>query len=329
MRRVRVRTGCRLDLAGGTLDMWPLGLLHAGATTVNLAIDVPVEVDVDLRPQGYEIVTATGGLARSTLAELSEVADVRLFALLLEHLDAPPLRLTVRSAAPQGSGLGASSSLAVATIVAVDRLFDHQRPVRGVVTLARDIEARLMGLPTGCQDHYPPLLGGALSIAHQPGGESVQPLEVDLSRLERRLVVAYSGKSHVSAQSNWGVYRRRLEADPDTTERFERIAEIAQAIVEPLESGEFEAVGRLVAEEWEQRVGLADGVSTPTIDDLLEKADGLGAYGGKASGAGGGGCVFVLAPENRRDAIRRAWTDLGAEVLEVRLRADGLDTVTS
>lgn len=328
MRCVRVRTGCRLDFAGGTLDVWPLGLLHPGATTVNLAIDVPVEVEVELRPQGYEVVTGASGLARSSLSELAEVPEVRLFALLLEHLDAPPLRLTASSKAPRGSGLGASSSLAVATIAAVDRLFDNQRPVRSIVAVARDIEARLMGLPTGCQDHYPPLLGGALSIAHRPGGESVQPLEVDLEQLERQLLVAYSGKSHVSGRANWGVYRRRLEGDADTIARFDRIAQIAEEIVEPLESGAFDEVGHLVAEEWERRVGLADGVATPTLIGMLDQAVEMGAYGGKAGGAGGGGCVFVVTPEDRRDAISRAWADLGGQVLDVRPRREGLDIVT-
>lgn len=329
MRRVRVRTGCRLDLAGGTLDVWPLGLLHTDAVTVNLAVEVAVEVEVELRPEGYEIRTDGGGLARSSLSEFAEITEARLFSLLLEHLDAPPLRLTARSAAPRGSGLGASSSLAVATIAAVDRLFEHERPAREVVTLARDIEARLMGLPTGCQDHYPALLGGALAIEHRPGGESVQPLAVDLEGLDRHLVVAYSGESHVSAETNWGVYRRRLESDPGTVERFERITAIAQEIIEPLEVGNFKKVGHLVAEEWEQRKGLAQGVETPVIEALLEQTRERGAWGGKAGGAGGGGCIFVVAPEGRRDEIEQGLSELGARILAAHPRREGLEIVTS
>ena len=320
-----MRTGCRVDLAGGTLDVWPIGLLHPGARTVNLAIEVPIEIEVELRPEGYEIRTASGGLARSSLAELSEVDEARLFALLLEHLDAPPLRLTARSAAPRGSGLGASSALAVATIAAVDRLFDHERPVRSVVTLARDIEARLMGLPTGCQDHYPPLLGGALSIEHRPGGESVQPLEVDLDQLAGHLLVFFSGESHVSAETNWGVYRRRIEGDAATRDNFQRIAQIAQEIVEPLETGDLPAVGAMIGDEWEQRRQLADGVTTPKLDRLLERALAAGAWGGKAGGAGGGGCVFVLAPEDQVPGVAEELAALGAERLNVRPRTEGLE----
>ena len=31
---------CRADLAGGTLDIWPLYLFHPGAVSVNLALNI-------------------------------------------------------------------------------------------------------------------------------------------------------------------------------------------------------------------------------------------------------------------------------------------------
>ncbi|MBV9609015.1 MAG: hypothetical protein JO187_05610, partial [Acidobacteria bacterium] len=30
---------CRVDLAGGTVDLWPLYLFHPGAVTVNFAVN--------------------------------------------------------------------------------------------------------------------------------------------------------------------------------------------------------------------------------------------------------------------------------------------------
>ncbi len=328
MRRVVVRTGCRLDLAGGTLDVWPIGALHPGASTVNLAIDVAVEVEAELRSAGYEIQIGEQRLVRSDLEQLSEIAEIRLFTLLLSELKAPPLRLAARSQSPRGAGLGASSALSVATIAAVDHLFGRERTASRIVALARDAEARLMGLPTGCQDHYPPMLGGALRISHDLGGEAVQTLNVDLEALGRRLLVFFSGQSHISAETNWGVFRRRMEGDQETVERFQRIAEIAEEIVEPLETGDFATVGSLVGEEWEQRKTLAEGVTTPLLDQLIAKAGDLGAYGGKAGGAGGGGCVFFLAPEQRRSAIVEALVELGGQHLEAAPQEDGIEIVS-
>jgi len=39
-------------------------------------------------------------------------------------------------------------------------------------------------------------------------------------------------------------------------------------------------------------------ISTPKIDRMLDAAMRAGAYGGKINGSGGGGCMFVYAPEN-------------------------------
>ncbi len=324
MRRVRARAGCRLDFAGGTLDVWPIGLLHPGARTINVCIDVEVDVTAQREADGYVIETTGESFAAASLAELTEATPVALFAHLLQACAAPPCTLQVSSQSPRGAGLGASSALAVATIAAIDALAGRERSTVDTVHLARDVEAQLMSLPTGCQDHYPAVLGGALAIHHLPGGEEVEALDVDLDSLGEHLIVAYSGQSHVSAQTNWGVFRRRLEGDTETAVLFDRIAEIAQEMTGALVEGNFADVGKLVAEEWQRRRELAEGVSTARLEELLGAAKQAGAYGGKAGGAGGGGCVFFLAPPDRRDRVTAALVSKGAEILDAQPRRQPL-----
>ncbi|HRC86413.1 MAG TPA: hypothetical protein PK413_12460, partial [Thermoanaerobaculia bacterium] len=252
--RTVARGWCRVDLAGGTLDIWPLGLFHPGACTVNLAIDLAVTVALEPREQGYRLRQDGETFAAASLAELRARQESALVALVLESLDAAPMAVELRSESPRGGGLGASSALVVALIAAADSLQGQTRRTPGeTVALARDLEARLMGLPTGVQDHYPALLGGALAIHLEPGGERVEPLEVDLEQLGSSLVVAYTGQSHFSAGANWTVVRRRLEADSEITALFSGIAEVAQAMVAALKAGDFEQVGRLMAAEWSLR----------------------------------------------------------------------------
>jgi D-glycero-alpha-D-manno-heptose-7-phosphate kinase len=191
--------------------------------------------------------------------------------------------------------------------------------------LARDLEARLMGLPTGSQDHLPAQLGGAVALEHRPGGEQVRLLAVDLAALAERLVVAYTGQSHFSAGNNWQVIRRRLDGDAATAARLDEISAAARELPAALESGDWSRVGALVGDEWQARRGLAPEIDTPTIAALLDEARALGAWGGKACGAGGGGCVAVLAPPSARSAIVDAWRRLGAELLEARPTARGLE----
>jgi D-glycero-alpha-D-manno-heptose-7-phosphate kinase len=76
--------------------------------------------------------------------------------------------------------------------------------------------------------------------------------------------------------------------------------------------------------EWALRRRLAEGISTPALEDLLRLARDQGAWGGKACGAGGGGCLALLCPPERKSTIARRLEDAGAEVLPALPAADGL-----
>ena len=169
--RVVARACCRVDLAGGTLDIWPLGLLHPGSRTVNVAIDVVVRVEIRGLGDRYVVRQGETVVEAPSAAELCARPEVALIGQILTALETPPAEVTIESESPRGGGLGASSALAVATIAAAEAWagLPPSSPERRSL-LARDLEARLMGLPTGQQDHFPALLGGALEIVHRPGG---------------------------------------------------------------------------------------------------------------------------------------------------------------
>lgn len=354
---VTARSWCRVDLAGGTLDIWPLGLLHPGALTVNLAVDLPVTCRLSAppadAPHRYRIEQSgrgelegglesrEGAVEASELEQLLRWPETTLAGHVLDALDMPPVTVTLSSASPRGGGLGASSALAVAMIAACEAY-------RGDLTaeeeageeaeedaalkqaafrraaLARDIEARMMSLPTGIQDHWPGMLGGALALAHEAGGTEVRRIATDLEALGESLVVAYTGVSHFSAGQNWQVVRRRLDGEAEVAELFAGITRTAAAAATALAEGDLPRLGTLVAEEWSLRRQLAPGVSVPEVEALLSAAGDAGAWGGKACGAGGGGCVAVLCPAERRDEVAAAMVSAGGEGLDLQPTAEPL-----
>ncbi len=310
---------CRVDLAGGTLDIWPLGLLHPGAATVNVAVEVMVTVRARRSHSGYVVVQGERRSDAGSTAELRCHRETSLPGLVLELLDAPAMELHLESGSPLGGGLGASSALTVAMVAAVENLLG--RPARqpdDLARFARDVEASLMELPTGMQDHYPALLGGVLDLRHRPGGTEVRPVSVDLGALGDRMVVVYTGQSHFSAGQNWRVVRRRLDGEAEARQLFEEIAAVSREMPTTLEAGDWEAVGRLLTREWASRRRLAEGVSSPTIERLLEASREAGAWGGKACGAGGGGCLVLMAPPGRRSDVVRRLTEAGAHRIRAR-----------
>ena len=324
--RVRARAWCRIDLAGGTLDIWPLGLLHPGSRTINLAIDLPVVVDLALAEKGFRIRQGDSEVAVESARQLAETDGGALIGQIALDVGLPPSTLRIESASPQGGGLGASSALVVATLAAAEALAGREpSSATRIARRARDIEARLMSLPTGMQDHFPALLGGALEIEYRPGGEKIRGLDVDLESLGDSLLVAYTGRSHFSAGNNWRIVRKRLDGEAEMVDLFDGIRDTALELPRVLEQGDWRSAGRLVAKEWSYRSQLADGISTPEIESLLSAAGREGAWGGKACGAGGGGCIVVFCPAERRRKIAETLEAAGARVLPARPVASGLE----
>lgn len=294
-------------------------MLHPAAVTVNVAIDVAVEASVAPARDRYSVRQGELTVEAAAPRELVAEPEGALVGLVADTLALPPLAATLRSGSPRGGGLGASSAMVVALIAAAEEAFDLPRsPAVRRVAMARDLEARLMGLPTGIQDHYAALLGGALEIRHQPGGETVRRLEIDAEALAASLLVVYTGQSHFSAGQNWQVVRRRLDAEPEVTALLAGIAAIAGEAAAALAAGDLERLGAAMGEEWRLRRRLAAGISTPAIERLLDLAAAAGAWGGKACGAGGGGCIAVLCPADRRASLAARLGEAGGQVLPAR-----------
>jgi len=163
----------RVDLAGGTLDLWPLHVLHPGSVTVNLAIDLRARCRVRAAVGGFRVTVPELGYERTVQEPARLLADPRsaLAGAMLEALEIDePREIELSSDVPFGSGLGGSSALTVAMAAAlaasVERAFDGDSRVEFV----RDVETRVLGKPAGTQDYYPPLSGGVHTLRFHPGG---------------------------------------------------------------------------------------------------------------------------------------------------------------
>ena len=317
----------RIDLAGGTIDIWPLYLFHSGASTLNAAISLRAHVDIAPRTDGrIELISVdTDKRARAdSWSEIAVDSELPLLALLSRHYELENATLTTRGESPAGAGIAGSSALTIAACGALARWSGASEDAEDILRVAKNVECQTIKVPTGVQDYRPAFYGGIASIELRADGIRRVGLSVDPAELERRIVLAYTGAPRNSGTNNWEITKRHIDGDRHVFDCFERIRDTAAAMRVALEREDWDEVGRQVAIEWTNRKRLAPGVTTPTIDGLMARAAAAGATAAKVCGAGGGGCLFCYGPPNRREAIAGALAAGGARVLAYRVEAEGL-----
>jgi D-glycero-alpha-D-manno-heptose-7-phosphate kinase len=342
-----------VDLAGGTLDIYPLEVFAAPALTVNAALSLFAKAKLTLHRSPAVRVFAGGPgpcAAFPSAGKIPKRNPVPLVAAIARHYLAPSARtclvtgrrriggahrggadIEIGSEAPRGAGLGGSSALGVALHAAFRRALHAgggpRRIGKDLVREAQTVECHVIGAPTGVQDYYPALYGGAQTLWYRGGAVEREPLPHDsLSFLESALVLAYTGQSRLSASVNWRIFKAAFEGRLKVRGHLQAIGEAAFRTREAVLERSVKRLARAMAMEWEARRRLARGIETERMRRLIFLAKESGALAAKACGAGGGGCVVFVIPEGggRREPVERALSQAGARVLPVRLARRGL-----
>ncbi len=317
----------RIDLAGGTIDIWPLYLFHSGAQTLNAAISLRARVKLEPR-QDSRIVIRSEDTNATVEADdwraLRHEKRLRLLSLITHFFEVHGVTVTTTSQSPAGAGIAGSSALNVAACAAFAEWNRQHYEPEALLQLAMNLEAQAINVPTGLQDYRPALYGGIAALELSADGIRRFPLDVDLSELQRRIVLCYTGEPRNSGTNNWEITKKHIDGDQYVFDCFERIRDTAEAMRGALVRADWDAVGLAIAEEWANRKRLAPGVTTDAIEHLIARAAGAGATAAKVCGAGGGGCLFCYGPPEHRDAVKEALASGGARLLDYRFETHGL-----
>jgi len=317
----------RIDLAGGTIDIWPLYLFHPGAQTVNAAISLRAQARLETRSDDLIVIRSED---TSTTVEAARWQDLRteprlrLLSLLVHFFEGHGITLTTTSDSPAGAGIAGSSALNVAVCAALANWQREHYEPEALLQIAMNIEAQAINVPTGLQDYRPALYGGIAALELEVDGVRRVPLEVDLKELQRRIVLCYTGEPRNSGTNNWEITKKHIDGDRHIFDCFERIRDTAVTMREALTGGNWDGVGTAIADEWQNRKRLAPGVTTPAIEQLIGRATKAGATAAKVCGAGGGGCLFTYGPPERRAEIADALAAGGARILDYTFEQHGL-----
>lgn len=325
-----VHAPCRADLAGGTMDIWPLYLFHPGAVTVNFAVNVFTRCRITPLPGKTIRFTSIDTKKDEEFRDLDHLFSARSYSHpLAAHLTrffrpGRGFEMETNSESPAGAGISGSSALMIASTAALARFTGRAIDAEQTRVIAQNVEAQLIRVPTGCQDYYPALYGGISAIHLDADGVHRESIPLDPAELDRRFVLAYTGAPRQSGINNWKVFQAHICGDRRVIRNFDCIGKIARAMHKALGQADWPEIERLVREEWKLRKTNAPRITTPLIEKLITAARRQGAKAAKVCGAGGGGCVVFLCEPEAKMRVAEAVAAHGGHILPASVARTGL-----
>lgn len=325
MQKILVKSPTRVDLAGGTLDLWPLYLFINGASTVNVAISI--YTTAELTPHDdTTIVLESADLkirkAYSNLVDALSDPDPKMILLqtqLRYWMPQKGFTLKTFSDSPVGGGLGGSSSLTISLMKAFSQFCGRPfKDIHHMVHVAHNIEAEILNTPTGTQDYYPAASGGLNILRYGYDGVQQEVMRVENTPLAEKFMLVYTGKAHHSGLNNFEVMKDSVIKDATTLKALRDLKVIAIETEHAIRAGNWKDLGTLFKREFESRVRLAPEFSSPEIYKLAEVSLQNGAEAVKICGAGGGGCVLVWCPPDKREGVANACQKAGFQVMDAK-----------
>jgi D-glycero-alpha-D-manno-heptose-7-phosphate kinase len=219
--------------------------------------------------------------------------------------------------APPGSGLGTSAAQNVLWVTLVKTTVANVSSRQEIAEIACQV-GKLLGIVGGKQDEYASALGG---IHYFSFGDTVEAERLDVTpgladELRNRLVLVYSGDSRISGSIHDRVWERYRAHEKRVVDALSELRRLASEMKESLFASDYRAFGRLLSENWKCQKALDGSVSTARLDAIVESALRAGASGGKACGAGGGGCLLFACEPDVRSSLMTTLSGAGLQVLD-------------
>ncbi len=330
-KRFVCKAPVRVDFAGGFTDVEPYCKERGGAV-VNATLGLYSHISLELKRGGnLKLVSLDYETSEEakTIREMEYGGNLDLLKAGLKRMGMD-LGGEVKAwcEAPSGAGLGASAATSVCLLFALDKLRGGKMKPEEIAEMAYLLEREELGIWGGRQDQYASAVGGFLfmEFTSEVKWERLKIRQEFIEQLEKRLVLCYTGRSRLSG-GIVGEVMNRYKGNKNIMRLLDEMREIVYILKEMFIREDIEGIGELMEENWERQKRLAPGISDAQIEDIFSLAKKEGAIGGKAMGAGGGGCLLFLMRENKSERLKEKLEEIGLRVLPVKFVEKGVEEV--
>jgi D-glycero-alpha-D-manno-heptose-7-phosphate kinase len=337
---IRSKAPLRIGLAGGGTDVSPYSDLYGGAI-LNATIDLYAYASLEPMANGKIefCIDGTSTCIEKQSAEKLEIEKgfelfIGVYNRIVQQFNTGPLsfRLTSFIEAPQGSGLGTSSTIVVSLIGAFVEWLKLPLGKYDIAHLAYEIERVDLKMAGGRQDQYAATFGGINYLEFFANDKViVNPLQLKseiIFELEFNLLLYFTETQRLSANIIDEQVKNVKEKNTKSVDAMHKLKEQSQQMKDALLRGELNKIGEVLHFGWQNKKQMANSISNPLIDAIYDKAISSGATGGKISGAGGGGFMFFYCPGITKMKVAKAIASLGGKVQPFKFTQQGLVTWT-
>lgn len=323
------RAPVRISFAGGGTDL-PAYYTRYGGAVVSTTIDKYFYVFLNVTAD--ETIQITSSDYRTFYRHDSDTpmlfdGDLSLPRAIFHHFGLTRgLAMFLASEIPPGTGLGSSSTVAVAIIKAVTTARGLMLSKQQIAELACHIEIEKLGEPIGKQDQYAAAFGGLNLIQFSREGVTVEPLQIapeTRRELERNILLFFTGATREASSILRAQKQSSEQNDARVIEALHAVKEMAFKVKTYLERGDLARLGDLLDRAWQNKKKFARGVSNALIDECYDLALQHGARGGKVTGAGGGGFLMIYCEPPHQAAVTRALESKGLRRMDFRFESEG------
>jgi D-glycero-alpha-D-manno-heptose-7-phosphate kinase len=332
---VEASAPCRVD-SGGTWDIKAMALPLQGVRPVTVNLALRLRTGVTLLPlQPGRVGISSGGFS------IQEVHPVRklpfdspfgIFFAAVSYFGFHGVKVHIRSDSPVKSALGGSSTALVALVKALSKVAGlrggREMTAGQVLHLAYHLEDAVSSGKCGIQDQAAAAYGGVHMWEWQYGEKGSCYARTSLldrkaqRELSDRILVAYSGKSHVSSRMNRAWLKGFLSGR--TRAGWIKANDIVRGLAGALREKDWNRAARLLREEMAVRREITPDALIPITEGLIAQAEAAGC-GARFAGAGGGGAVWALGSLPRIERLKAIWSSSLAPIRGAGLLECGID----
>ncbi len=299
------RTPLRMSFAGGGSDLpsyYKTGFGAVVSTAINKYLYITVNKKFDdmirVSYSKTEMVHSIDEIEHNIIREALRLVGIKKGIEVVYMGDIP--------LGTAGIGLGSSSALAVGVLNAFYAFQGWHVSAERLAREACEIEMKILKNPIGKQDQYIAAYGGFQYIKFNSDEcVFVDPVifPADTKKaLNDKLLLFYTGTTRISST----ILKEQGENTRKNVENLDAIVELSHELLKKLQANDLYGFGEILHKGWMYKRSLANGITSPEIDDYYAKALKAGAVGGKLLGAGGGGFLLFYCEKKHQDSVRQA-----------------------